>query len=70
MKLKLFSFTLLFCAIISFAQNNVFLNIPKLSVEEVKNEKSIINPEAGAEVLYRSVHYLIDNRGNIVKNFF
>ncbi len=40
-----------------------FLNDPKLSQEDLKSAQSAIEAEAPAEVLYRSVHFLIDYNG-------
>ncbi|WP_407478051.1 DUF3857 domain-containing protein [Elizabethkingia meningoseptica] len=45
---------------VSFAQKEIFLNYPKVTEKEIKKEKSTIDPSAGAEILYRSVHYFID----------
>lgn len=58
-------FTLLigcFFASILYSQHK-FLNDPKLSDEDLKSTQSKIEADAPAEVLYRSVHYMIDYNG-------
>ena len=58
-------FTLLigcFFASILYSQHK-FLNDPKLSDEDLKSTQSKIEADAPAEVLYRSVHYIIDYNG-------
>ncbi|MGO4711008.1 hypothetical protein AB4Y90_18255, partial [Chryseobacterium sp. 2TAF14] len=44
-----------------FAQNQQFLKMPKFNKDDLKKEKSGIDPKAPAELLYRSIHYRIDN---------
>ncbi|MDN8677485.1 hypothetical protein Q0N25_13970, partial [Staphylococcus aureus] len=50
----------------SYAQKDKFLNYPKVSDNDIKKEKSTIDPNAGAEILYRSVHYFIDPSSNML----
>lgn len=50
----------------SYAQKDKFLNYPKVSENDIKKEKSAIDPNAGAEILYRSVHYFIDPSSNML----
>lgn len=53
-----------------FAQNQQFLKVPKFNKEDLKKEKSQIDPKAPAELLYRAIHYRIDNRtGNLIKEY-
>ncbi|WP_407482854.1 DUF3857 domain-containing protein [Elizabethkingia anophelis] len=52
--------------IMSYAQKDKFLNYPKVSENDMKKEKSAIDPNAGAEILYRSVHYFIDPSSNML----
>ncbi|WP_445432874.1 transglutaminase-like domain-containing protein [Chryseobacterium indoltheticum] len=53
-----------------FAQNQQFLKVPKFNKEDLKKEKSEIDPKAPAELLYRAIHYRIDNRtGNLIKEY-
>lgn len=52
------------------AQDNKFLKIPKFNKDDLKKEKSEIDPKAPAEILYRSIHYRIDNStGNLIKEY-
>lgn len=59
MKTKLFLFLFLFSSFFIFAQHK-FLDIPKFNEADLKKEKSTIQEEAPAEVLYSSVHNVID----------
>ena len=53
-----------------FAQNQQFLKVPKFNKEDLKKEKSEIDPKAPAELLYRAIHYRIDNRtGNLIREY-
>ncbi|MCD1116845.1 transglutaminase domain-containing protein [Chryseobacterium turcicum] len=53
-----------------FAQDNKFLKMPKFNKDDLKKEKSEIDPKAPAEILYRSIHYRIDNNtGNLIKEY-
>ncbi|MGZ5263139.1 MAG: DUF3857 domain-containing protein, partial [Kaistella sp.] len=45
-----------------------FLEIPKLSEEDLKSEKSAKFGDVPAEVLYRSTHFRIDYDGNLYQN--
>lgn len=53
-----------FISVFSLAQHK-FLNIPKLDEKDVSSTVSSIDPEAPAEVLYRSYHYRLDVNGNM-----
>lgn len=44
-----------------------FLNDPKISDEDLKSTQSKIEADAPAEVLYRSVHYVIDYNGYLTQ---
>lgn len=53
-----------------FAQEQRFLKLPKFNKDDLKKEKSAIDPKAPAELLYRSIHYRIDNSsGNLIKEY-
>ncbi|WP_435525526.1 hypothetical protein [Chryseobacterium indoltheticum] len=53
-----------------FAQDQKFLKMPKFNKDDLKKEKSEIDPKAPAEILYRSIHYRIDNStGNLIKEY-
>lgn len=53
-----------------FAQDHKFLKIPKFNKDDLKKEKSEIDPKAPAEILYRSIHYRIDNsNGSLIKEY-
>lgn len=53
-----------------FSQAKEFLKVPKFNIEDLKKAKSEIDPKAAAELLYRSVHYRIDNRtGYLLKEY-
>lgn len=56
------------CFLVSFlyAQHK-FLNDPKLSDDDLKSSKSDIEADAPAEVLYRSVHFMIDYNGYLTQ---
>lgn len=58
MKIKLFLMLLLVSAV-GFGQHK-FLDEPKLSTEDLERTVCASDPEAAAEVLYRSYHYRID----------
>ena len=48
------------CFLVSFLYSqHKFLNDPKLSDEDLKSTQSKIEADAPAEVLYRSVHFMI-----------
>ncbi|WP_226063895.1 hypothetical protein [Kaistella polysaccharea] len=48
-----------------FYSQHKFLNDPKISDEDLKKTKSKIDADAPAEVLYRSIHFIVDYNGNI-----
>lgn len=52
---------------ILFSQHK-FVNPPKLSDADLMSEKSEKYPDAPAEVLYRSIHFVIDYNGYLTKN--
>ena len=53
-----------------FAQEQKFLKMPKFNKDDLKKEKSEIEPKAPAEILYRSIHFRIDNNtGNLIKEY-
>ncbi|UOE37179.1 transglutaminase-like domain-containing protein [Chryseobacterium oryzae] len=53
-----------------FAQEQKFLKMPKFNKDDLKKEKSEIEPKAPAEILYRSIHFRIDsNSGNLIKEY-
>lgn len=53
-----------------FAQDQKFLKMPKFNKDDLKKEKSEIDPKAPAEILYRSIHYRIDNStGKLIKEY-
>lgn len=64
MKILLISLSF-FCSLFS-AQK--FLDIPKISDQDVASTKSIKDPEAPAEILHRSYHYRIDYDGYMYTN--
>ena len=52
------------------AQKQQFLKMPKFDKADLKKEKSEIDSKAPAELLYRAIHYRIDNRtGHLIKEF-
>ena len=59
--MKILLFALTFCCTFLSAQK--FLDVPKLSDEDVASTQSKKDAEAPAEVLYRSYHYRIDYNG-------
>lgn len=63
MKKSLF-FALSFSSALFFSQHK-FLDVPKLTNEDVASTKSQADPEAAAEVLYRSYHFRVDYNGNM-----
>lgn len=61
---------LLFINSLFFAQKQQFLKMPKFDKEDLKKEKSAIDPKAPAELLYRSIHFRIDNsNGSLIKTY-
>ena len=59
MKTKLLSFLFLCSTFLIFAQHK-FLDIPKFNEADLKKEKSTIQEDAPAEILYSSIHNVID----------
>lgn len=59
MKIKLFLLTAILGLNILYAQQQKFLNTPKLTIEDLQKQKSTIKEDAPAEVLYRSIHYKV-----------
>jgi len=59
-KLLLFAFAIFYA---SFFSQHKFLDVPKLADEDLTSSKSAKDPEAAAEVLYRSYHYRVDYDG-------
>lgn len=52
------------------AQKQQFLKMPDFDIADLKKEKSEINPKAPVEILYRSIHYRIDNTtGELIKKY-
>jgi len=52
-----------------YSQKHEFLKMPKFTIEDLKKTKSEIDEKAPAEILYRSVHYRIDDTsGDLLKN--
>ncbi len=62
--IKVFFFSM---SITLSAQNQQFLKMPKFNKEDLTKEKSAVDPKAPAELLYRSVHYRIDNNNGYLK---
>ncbi len=53
------------------AQKHEFLNPPKFSDADLSKPKSLLDENAPAEILYKSVHFMVDNyTGNLNKNIF
>lgn len=52
----------------SFAQKK-FQDLPKLTEADLQQEKSTIQPDAPAEILYRSMRYTIDLSGEITQKY-
>ena len=51
-----------------FSQEHTYLKMPKYSIEDLKKPKSLIDENAGVEVLYRSIHYRVDpSTGYLIK---
>lgn len=46
---------------------NKFLNTPKISEADVTSSKSVKYPDVPAEILYRSVHFLVDYDGYLTQ---
>lgn len=53
------------------AQKHEFLNPPKFNDADLSKQKSTLDENASAEILYKSVHFSIDNNtGNLIKRAF
>ncbi|WP_415326557.1 DUF3857 domain-containing protein [Chryseobacterium sp. MMS23-Vi53] len=53
------------------AQKHEFLDPPKFNDADLSKQKSALDENASAEILYKSVHFSIDNNtGSLVKNTF
>lgn len=53
------------------AQKHEFLNSPKFNDADLSKQKSALDENAPAEILYKSVHFSIDNgTGNLIKRTF
>ncbi|WP_419487546.1 transglutaminase-like domain-containing protein [Chryseobacterium bernardetii] len=53
------------------AQKHEFLNPPKFSDADLSKPKSLLDENAPAEILYKSVHFMVDNStGNLNKKYF
>lgn len=56
---------------LAHAQKHQFLEIPKFSDADLSRQKSSLDENAPAEILYKSLHFSIDNNsGNLVKKAF
>ena len=61
---NILSFSLLFLFTVQiFAQKHQFLQVPKLTDEDVKSTKSTLKADAAAEILYNSYHNRVDYQG-------
>jgi hypothetical protein len=53
------------------AQKHEFLNYPKFNDADLSKQKSALDENAPAEILFKSLHFSIDNNtGNLVKKLF
>ncbi|UPQ75905.1 transglutaminase-like domain-containing protein [Chryseobacterium nepalense] len=53
------------------AQKHKFLDPPKFNDADLSKQKSTLDENAPAEILYRSLHFSVDNlNGNLIKNTF
>jgi len=53
------------------AQKHEFLNYPKFNNADLSKQKSALDENAPAEILFKSLHFSIDNNtGNLVKKAF
>jgi hypothetical protein len=53
------------------AQKHEFLNYPKFNDADLSKQKSALDENAPAEILFKSLHFSIDNNtGNLVKKAF
>ncbi|MFL9833113.1 transglutaminase [Chryseobacterium terrae] len=68
MKKLFFTISISLSSIFVYSQKHEFLKMPKFNVEDLRKTKSMIEANAPAEVLYRSIHYHIDDSsGNLIK---
>lgn len=65
MKIKLLFIIFLANSAFVYAQKHTYLEVPKLTNEDVENMKPLLKSDAPAEILYRSYHYRIDYNGNM-----
>lgn len=69
-KILLFAFCSINLTFIS-AQKGEFLDPPKFNDADLSKAKSALDENAPAEVLYRSLHFMVDaTTGNLHKNYF
>ncbi|MGG7550319.1 transglutaminase domain-containing protein [Chryseobacterium arthrosphaerae] len=65
---------LVFCsanAVLVSAQKYQFLNPPKFNDADLSKAKSLLDENAPAEILYKSVHFMVDtSTGNLSKKYF
>ncbi|WP_295212771.1 transglutaminase-like domain-containing protein [uncultured Chryseobacterium sp.] len=53
------------------AQKHAFLEYPKLNEADLSRQKSTLDENAPAEIIYKSLHFSIDNNtGNLIKQAF
>lgn len=53
------------------AQKHKFLDVPKFNDADLSKQKSVLDENAPAEILYKSLHFSIDyNTGNLIKQAF
>ncbi|MFY1046599.1 transglutaminase [Chryseobacterium sp. GP-SGM7] len=70
MRKKIILYLLLLMNTLFLAQKQEFLKMPKFNKEDLKKEKSAIDEKAPAEILYRSIHFRIDNSsGKLIKKY-
>jgi len=69
-KILLFAFCTINLTFID-AQKREFLDPPKFNDADLSKTKSTLDENAPAEILYRSVHFMVDaSTGNLHKNYF
>lgn len=52
------------------AQKHEFLNPPKFNQNDLSKEKSSLDPNAPAEILYQSSSFMIDAKTELKKDIF
>jgi ribosomal protein L13 len=53
------------------AQKYQFLNPPKFNDADLSKTKSLLDENASAEILYKSVHFMVDtSNGTLSKKYF